>query len=545
MASNFPLTLDTDQTLLVANDNIQTTLSVVQQPTDTVAIVASTTGWKPYMIATVDNEQQFVTSIMGANTLQVNRNFNGTGAVSHQAGARVANFVDSAYHHALSSAIQAIQRALMGGGDAAWAQGPLFQTPDYKYYWCFNDPQKLGLYTRFGLPGGPYITAADYGDPGGGDGHGEYHYYYHDAGDARIAAIGKSFAIQSFKRVGIGSTLSAFWVDCTADGAWTPQPPAGGITNGPMAGTFSATLAHSTGKGGFACSLNTYATCNGPSAAQQLSGIEVDVVNHVIGTDGHCGVMVVDQSTAPTTQAGGDFGYGLNGQGTAPGFKNGLQFDAGGVSTNGTLFLANGSVQNGIDFSGVNFDGLILNLPGFVLGPGGNLETPLTILQAAPVSSDLTVLSNVKTSGSMLQLVHSTSAWVDGNAIAMNFGLGGGTFTGNFITCFLNSVLKFNVDSNGAMIHSLVNFVGAETGTDGAIAGRLAPDLADMPVGHEVTVKLAHRLDRGPNTFDYAETGARPIRSSRDPARDIAEGYAAGGIVHLMWNGEYWLDLSQ
>lgn len=448
--STFPAVLDTDATLYVAHDNIQTTLSVLQNPGDTVAIVASTAGWATYMIATIDNEQELVTGVVGANTLQVSRNFNGTGAVSHTAGRKVSNFVDAAYHSAVSSAIQAIQKSLTGGTGGTWPHGPKFTSPDNKYKWSFNDPTfGIALFTQYGVIGGPYITAADVG---GGDGVGEYHYYYHDAGNANLAAIGKSFSIQAYKKAGSGSTLSALWVDATADGTWTPQAPGGGgVTNGPIGGTFSATLAHSTGKGGFALSLNTYAACNGPSAAQQISGIEVDLQNNVIGTDGHVGIMVVDQSTQPTTQAGADFGYGLISSPGAPGFKQGLLFYPGGVAANGSLFEASGSCQNGIVFSGMTFAGNVLDLPGFLLLPGGVIGSAVTIRPSSPSAIQLNIFSDTKTSGSMLAMGHATSAWPAGNALSMNFAAGSGSFGGNFIALFLNSVLKFAVDSTGGI----------------------------------------------------------------------------------------------
>ena len=39
------------------------------------------------------------------------------------------------------------------------------------------------------------------------------------------------------------------------------------------------------GKAAMRFSLLTLANCNGPSAAAQISGIEVDVINNVLGTD--------------------------------------------------------------------------------------------------------------------------------------------------------------------------------------------------------------------------------------------------------------------
>jgi len=533
--STFPAVNDSNATLYVANDNIQTTLSVVQNPSDTVAIVASTVGWSPYMIATIDNEQEMVTAVVGANTLQVTRNFNGTGSASHAAGRKVSNFVDAAYHSAVSSAIQAIQQSLTGGPGGAWPHGPQYKTPNNKYKWSFNDPDfGLALFTQYGVLGGPYITASN---PGGGDGQGEAHYYYHDAGNAAVAAIGKSWGLQAYKHAGSGGTLSGVWVDVTADGTWTAQAPAGGgITNGPIAGTFSATLNHSTGPGGFALSLNTYATCNGPSPAQQLSGIEVDIANHVVGTSGHVGIMVVDQSTQPTTQAGADFGYGLIGQGGSPGFQDGIHFYAGGVASNGTVFRAAGACQNGIDLSACTFGGYALFLPGFTLGPTGNILSPLTINTGGAAETPLTLQSSAKTSGNMLSMVHTTTTWT-GNGLSMSFGLGGGTYSGDFIACFIAGALKFEVTNSGGLNSGPQNYIGTETGANNAIVATVPVALA---AGLRVSIKLAHSLQVGVNTLNGA-----PIKSSRNPANNIATGYAVGGIFTAIYDGANYLDVSQ
>ena len=92
-----------------------------------------------------------------------------------------------------------------------------------KYTWSFNDPTfNVGLTLRnmWIAVGGPLIT----GDhPGDGDGVGEYHAYFHDAGAANSGAIGKSCAFQAYKSAGSGGTLTAIWADVTANGTWSPQ----------------------------------------------------------------------------------------------------------------------------------------------------------------------------------------------------------------------------------------------------------------------------------------------------------------------------------
>src|SRR6185369_1668437 len=111
-SSSYPGSVDTDATLFVAKDNVQTKLNVQMLITDNVAIVASTTGWAANMIATVDSEQMFVTGVSGSNVLQVTRGFAGTAAAAHNAGKNVSNFIDAAYQKVLKSASINIETAL-------------------------------------------------------------------------------------------------------------------------------------------------------------------------------------------------------------------------------------------------------------------------------------------------------------------------------------------------------------------------------------------------------------------------------------------------
>ena len=70
-SSSYPGSVDTDATLFVAKDNVQTKLNVQMLITDNVAIVASTTGWAANMIATVDSEQMFVTGVSNIRDVMI------------------------------------------------------------------------------------------------------------------------------------------------------------------------------------------------------------------------------------------------------------------------------------------------------------------------------------------------------------------------------------------------------------------------------------------------------------------------------------------
>ena len=102
-----------------------------------------------------------------------------------------------------------------------------------------------------------------------------------------------------------------------------------------------------------------------------------------------------------------------------------------------------------------------------------------------------------------------------------------------------------------------LNYITSETGANNAIKGELAmvsqlqgPGFNVFTDGMTVTVKLAHTLQAGANTFDLNpvnSAGPRNIKSRRNPTADIATAYAVGGYVTLMWNDSAgcWMDTSQ
>jgi len=104
-------------------------------------------------------------------------------------------------------------------------------------------------------------------------------------------------------------------------------------------------------------------------------------------------------------------------------------------------------------------------------------------------------------------------------------------------------------DDNLVSFHNLtagsVNHIASETGANNAIVGNLLSiTLID---GTQVSVKLAHSLQAGANTFNFNSHGNTPIKSHRNPGLDIAAGYISGAVINLHFDatlGE-WLDMSQ
>lgn len=130
--SVYPTALDSDATLYVAHDNIQTKLNLAMSPTDTVMVVASAAGWAANMIASIDSEQMLVTANPSGNNIAVQRAFAGTAAAAHAPGKLVSNFVDAAYQSSAKSAIIAIETAL-GTNLSNVGSGPVLFSNTYKF----------------------------------------------------------------------------------------------------------------------------------------------------------------------------------------------------------------------------------------------------------------------------------------------------------------------------------------------------------------------------------------------------------------------------
>lgn len=120
--SRFPGTIDNDSSLFVVADNVQSSLNVAMQITDTTAVVASSTGFAPNMIATICDtqtttgkctawEHMLVTAVAG-NVLTVTRGIAGTSPLTHAAGKLVSALIDAAHQASLKSAVIAIETAL-------------------------------------------------------------------------------------------------------------------------------------------------------------------------------------------------------------------------------------------------------------------------------------------------------------------------------------------------------------------------------------------------------------------------------------------------
>lgn len=93
-----------------------------------------------------------------------------------------------------------------------------------------------------------------------------------------------------------------------------------------------------------------------------------------------------------------------------------------------------------------------------------------------------------------------------------------------------------------------VNYIATETGANNAIAGALVDangTAIPLVAGLEVTVKLAHTVQAGANTFNYNAGGALNVRSHFNVANNISTPYAITGVIKMVYDGTEWIDMSQ
>lgn len=120
--TNYPSSLDSDTTLFVTGDNVQSTLTVAMTTGSTTATVSSGTGFAINQIATICDtvsntgkctayEHMLITGV-ASNVLTVTRAFAGTSARSHAVGKLVSILIDAAHQKVLKDAVIAIETAL-------------------------------------------------------------------------------------------------------------------------------------------------------------------------------------------------------------------------------------------------------------------------------------------------------------------------------------------------------------------------------------------------------------------------------------------------
>lgn len=141
--SNYPGSFDTDASLYVTGDNVQSTLKSAMTAGDNVAVVTdASAGWQLNMLLTVCDSQvsggamkgkctawehMLVTGINGQN-LTVTRGAAGTVARAHASGALVSCLIDAAHQQVLADAVKKIE-ARVGLNPVTSGNSPVVAVP--------------------------------------------------------------------------------------------------------------------------------------------------------------------------------------------------------------------------------------------------------------------------------------------------------------------------------------------------------------------------------------------------------------------------------
>jgi hypothetical protein len=236
--TRYPGALDTDSSLFVVSDNVQTTLNAAMSTSDTAAVLASATGFVPNMIATICDtttntgkctawEHMLVTAVSG-NVLTVTRGFAGTSARTHSSGRLVSVLIDSAHQKVLKDSVIAIENALGPNLSKIPAAFPVVSSSSYVF-----SPQSCssGAMCITGGPSGMSLVAGNntltmQPVPSGVNGTDKSHYLYVSGGtgtaEACLVTGGSGTS---------GQPSGTIIVNCanTHSGAWTIQTATCGI----------------------------------------------------------------------------------------------------------------------------------------------------------------------------------------------------------------------------------------------------------------------------------------------------------------------------
>lgn len=117
-------------------------------------------------------------------------------------------------------------------------------------------------------------------------------------------------------------------------------------------------------------------------------------------------------------------------------------------------------------------------------------------------------------------------------------------------TATLKGTGKYSIKggTGGLTAPQTLNMISTETGATNALAGALVDaNGTNVPLAANmvVTIKLAHTLQAGANTFNYNAGGVLNIKSHFNAANNIATVYAVGGYITLLYDGTQWLDMAQ
>ncbi len=96
----------------------------------------------------------------------------------------------------------------------------------------------------------------------------------------------------------------------------------------------------------------------------------------------------------------------------------------------------------------------------------------------------------------------------------------------------------------GALIaYQDANYIASETGANNALVAALLDEsgnVVTVAAGLRVSIKLAHSLQAGANTFNLNAHGTDSVKKASNPATDLAVTAVSGSILSLVFDGTVW-----
>lgn len=330
--ADYPSQVTTDAKMMVAANNVATTLSLQQASGDTVAIVANTTGFAPNMLVSICApatsifgatgqcaagaavEIEVVCSVSGSNTLNIGyngscpstngRGFDGTTPAVHQAGAIVAVNMDAWHRNKDRLEIEAIETTLGPNMANVAKSAPFLMSSIYAFSPITSG---AGVTVAGGnlVIGNNALTFATVPQGVNGADAGHYLYISGGTGTAEACLITGGSGTS-------GSINGQIIVNCsnTHSGAWTVQSDSGGIyeaANTISAGTVMVpanTTINVCGANGVVVTKNNLSIIGSPdwsSVIQARSGCAINTILQVNGS----GTVIRDLSLQGNLAGGG------------------------------------------------------------------------------------------------------------------------------------------------------------------------------------------------------------------------------------------------
>lgn len=179
---------------------------------------------------------------------------------------------------------------------------------------------------------------------------------------------------------------------------------------------------------------------------------------------------------------------------------------------------------------------------------GGFSQTGDTLLGFSSATNIISI-GSAATSNGNTQTINIGGGNASGTGIkAINIATGTPATSGNNrVTIGGGSTSAVTINAPFSS-YKAMNYISSETGGNNAIAGALTNASGTnitLAEGLAVSIKLAHTLQAGANTFDLNGGGAVAIKKHTNPASDLSTAYASGGIIQLIYDGSVWQDMSQ